>query len=282
MTSGKHEPGTGEESGWAAVVSDGSALRGSGVAVDLIVQEFARHLGGLAQVPVRPVTLDATDAAQLVAGVRALPPDAGAVLLTHADPGRTRAAQKELRAGGARPVVTDQDATAIALTAALLGAVTGHGRRSGGLQCGRVVLAGARELPILAPLLVAAGFADLTLWNPADAGRLPLRNVVSGAHAVLDLVGGLPGWAAAEHDLGMIVITRGDAYTAPCAAAGLLRAALRTSAGAWFDVETYHTAALALAAAGAGWPVSHGKARALTHRVTDSVTQLFRTRQNTS
>ena len=278
MAVGSHDPGSGAGAGWAAVVSDGSALLDSGAAVDLVVQEFAELLGSLARVPVRPVTLAAADAAQLARGLRALPADVGAILLTHAELGRTRAAQDELRASGARPVVTDQDATAIALAAATMGAVTGHGRRPEDARRARVVIAGAQELPILAPLLVAAGIAEVTTWNPADAVGFPLHTVVSGAHAVIDLVGSLPGWATTEHETGMTVLTRGAARVAPCAAAGLLRAAVRTP-GATFDIESYHTCVVALLAASA-WPGSHGKAQALTHRVAGAAAHFFRTRQN--
>ncbi|WP_284742338.1 hypothetical protein [Amycolatopsis sp. RTGN1] len=258
-----------DEHRWAAVVSDGSALgdRAAGP-VDLIVREFAEHLGGLARVMVRPVTVDAADAAELAAGIRALGAEAGPILLTHADPERTRLVQQDLRDGGMPLVLTDQDATAIALTAAVLAAVADRPPAS---RIGKVVVAGAQYLPILAPLLAAAGVGDITTWNASDAVAFPLRHVVYGADAIVDLVGALPGWVDDDRHAEIAVITRGAARTAPCAAAGLLRAALRDPATT-FDLATYRTAARALVSAHAvDLPFTQRNAQVLADRVTDAV-----------
>lgn len=253
---------------WAAVVSDGSALRDRAGAVGLIVREFAEHLGALARMPVRPVTVEAADATQLAAGIRALPADVGPVLVTHADLERTRLVQQELRDSGGPLVLTDQDATAIALTAAVLAAVA---ERPRALRAGKVVVAGAQHLPTLAPLLAAAGIADITTWNVADAVAFPLQHVVYGADAVVDLAGALPGRVAEDRHAEIALITRGSALTAPCAAAGLLRAALRDPA-ATFDLGTYRAAARALTSASAAdRPLTQRNAQVLTDRVTDAV-----------
>jgi malate dehydrogenase (oxaloacetate-decarboxylating) len=119
-----------------ALVSDGSGLAESGTAVEPVLREYAELISGLARVPVGPVVLEAADPAQLAASVRALPADIR--LLTHAEPGRTRMVRRDLRNTGGLPVVTDQDATAIALAAALLAALAQHGRRPRG---SRVVVA---------------------------------------------------------------------------------------------------------------------------------------------
>lgn len=258
----------------AAVVSDGSALHDHTAAVELIVREFAEHLGGLADVPVRPVSVEAVDAAQLSAGIRALPADVGPVLVTHADLERTRLVQEDLHGSTGLLVLTDQDATAIALTAAVLTALA---KRPTTRKGGRVVVAGARYLPILPTLLVAAGIADITTWNAADAVAFPLRQVAYGADAVVDLVGALPDWVDADRHSTTAVITRGDARTAPCVAAGLLRAAVRDP-DTTFDIATYLAAARALTTAPPpALPLTQRKARVLTHRVADAVRPLAHT-----
>lgn len=266
------------EQRWAAVVSDGSALRDRAGAVELIVREFAEHLGALAHVPVRPVTVGAADAAQLAAGIRALPADVGPVLVTHADLERTRRVQQELRDSGLPLVLTDQDATAIALTAAVLAAVADRPRAR---RAGKVVVAGAQHLPTLAPLLVAAGIADITTWNVADAVAFPLQHVVYGADAVVDLLGALPSWVAEDRHAEIALITRGSALTAPCAAAGLLRAAL-LDPETTFDLATYCAAARALTSASAAdRPLTQRNAQDLTDHVTDAVRPPIHTLQNT-
>ncbi|WIY00948.1 hypothetical protein QRX60_44045 [Amycolatopsis mongoliensis] len=264
----------------AAVVSDGSALGDHAAGpVGPIVHEFAEHLGGLARVTVRPVTVDAADAAELAAGIRALRAEVGPILLTHTDPERTRLVQQDLRDGGMPLVLTDQDATAIALTTAVLVAVADRPPAS---RIGKVVVAGAQYLPILAPLLAAAGVADITTWNTSDAVTFPLRHVASGAGAVVDLIGALPGWGDEDRHAELAVITRGAARTAPCAVAGLLRAALRDPATT-FDLATYLAAARALITAHAvDLPLTQRNAQVLTDRVTDAVRSPIHARQVTT
>jgi hypothetical protein len=94
---------------------------------------------------------------------------------------------------------------------------------------------------------------------------------VYGADAVVDLAGALPGRAAEDRHTEIDLITRGAALTAPCAAAGLLRAALRDPATT-FDLATYCAAARALTSASAAdRPLTQRTAQALTDRVTDAV-----------
>lgn len=233
-----------------------------------MLREKADLIGGLARIPARPATVLAGDAAGLAAGIRALPADIGAVLLTGVLPERAREVRRILRDGRARPLVTEEDLTAIALVAAALGSPAGAGQRTHR----RMVLAGAGELPVLATLLMASGVHDITTWNQCDAIAFPLYTIMFGADTVIDLVGELP--SRADNRLaGITVITPEDAIAAPYAAAGLLSAALHTP-GLDFDVETYRLCALVLATQ-FDKPVSRVRGVALTRLVADTATSAF-------
>lgn len=253
-----------------AIVSDGSALP-SGSDLTAALRDGAELISGLARVPVRPTAVLAADAAGLAAGIRALPADIGAVLLTRVDPMRAREVQRELRDSHARPLLTDEDVTAIALTAAALNSLAMVGRRA---QGNRVVLAGARDLPILTSLLMAVGVDDITTWNTSDATIFPLHNIVFGADTVIDLVGELPSGATRQLG-GLTVITREDTAAAPYAAAGLLGAAVRAP-GLAFDVEIFSVCAFALAdVPPSRRSVPLGKGIAVTRLVADAVLSGF-------
>lgn len=253
-----------------AIVSDGGALP-AGDDLGSKLRAEAEFISDLARVPARPMTILAADAAGLAAGIRALPAEVGAVLLTGVALDRAREVSMELQDGPARPLVTDEDLSAIALTAAIAGSLAGAGQ---GTHRSRVVLAGAGELPALATLLMACGVSDVTTWNQSDAMSFPLINIVSGVDTVVDLVGELPSRTDSLL-AGITVITRDDAITAPYAAAGLLRAAL-CNPGLVFDVETYRACALTLAAASPFTrPPSYVGGVSLSHSVADAVTGVF-------
>jgi malate dehydrogenase (oxaloacetate-decarboxylating) len=256
-----------------AIASDGSALP-SGDNLTSTLRDEAELISGLAQVPARPTPIPASGAPTLAAGIRALPADIGAVLLTRVESERARHVQEELQDGGARPLVTDADVTAIALAAAALGSLAYAGRRT---QDSRVVLAGARNLPLLTTLLMAAGVSDITIWHQSDAVIFPLHNIVFGAHIVIDLVGELPSSTTGRRT----VITRTDAGAAPYAAAGLLQAATYAP-GLTFDIEVYSACTYALMAA-ADRSVPHvkgGKGVALTQLIADAATSVFHTQHS--
>ncbi|MFD8497364.1 hypothetical protein [Amycolatopsis sp. NPDC059657] len=250
-----------------AIVSDGSALPAG---TDLIstLREVAALISGLARVAARPRAVLSADATGLIAAIRALPPDTGAVLLTRVTPERARQVRRELRDSDPRPLLTDEDVTTIALASATSDALpTTWRRRAHGA---RVVIAGAREMPGLTALLMASGIADITTWNLADAVVFPLHNIVFGADAVVDLVGALSPDLA-----GISVITREDAGKALYAASGLLRAAACAS-GLGFDVEVFRACARALSAAPpAGRSMPFVKGIALTRLVADAATSVF-------
>lgn len=195
----------------------------------------ADAIQGLAQVPtVVAVATSSDTTAQFATRIQQLPAVVGAVFVTRTEPARARTVQRLVeQAGGRRLVVTEEDATAIALAAAAGVYLHRLGRDPG--HC-RILVAGADEMPILSPLLLASGFADIMLWNSSDGTRFPLRRAARDADVVIDLQRGAPSAAAAapsqdpgpiELDLdrpaGSVITRRGlDART--LVAPGLLRA----------------------------------------------------------
>lgn len=250
-----------------AVVSDGSALPESDD-LQAALREDADLIGRLAGVGVRPAVILAADAAGLAAGVRALPPEIGSVLLAHVEPERALAVQQELRDSGARPTMTEQDALSIALAIATLDVLTDGGRR---LDASRIVLAGTSELPGLVTLLMATGVGDITTWNKPDSEVFPLNRIMAGADVLIDLINARPAGDGLHH-AGTRLITWDDAHAAVHVAAGLLRAAADLP-GATLDLETYRSFALALTATG------DFASAALTRLVLRVATTVFKTRQ---
>ncbi|MFB9905977.1 hypothetical protein [Allokutzneria oryzae] len=163
---------------------------------------------------------------------------AGAVVVANARPEHARTVRDLVDV----PVLTDQDTTAIALTARVLTALVQHGRAP---QAGRVVVAGADTLPVLFPVLLAAGVGDITAWNQEDAVSFPLRRIAVGADVVIDLLGTCSGTENAAMPPEAVVITPEDGRDALVALPGLLRALARVP-GARLDVAVRHACALAL------------------------------------
>ncbi len=188
--------------------------------------------------------------------LRGLPSDVGAVFLQRTPPALTCRA-RALTHG--LPILTDQDIIAIALTAALLTATSQAGRTP---RASTVVIAGADALPVLCPLLMIAGFGDVTTWNPADADMFPLRRITSGAHAIVDLLNGTVDLTAAE------VIRLDSGHQPVLALPGLLRALIHTR-GARLDLHVHHACALALVMA---TPPDRQLPSRLDQHLTDQVT----------
>ena len=115
-----------------------------------------------------------------VTGRDPLPRDTTAVFLTGA-PGRSVRC-----VAGTLPVITEDDTRGIALTVAAHVALR---RRDVAPFAARAVVVGAAVLPVLVPLLVATGIADITSWSPADARFFPLHQIVRDTDLVLDLAG---------------------------------------------------------------------------------------------
>ncbi|NBH06485.1 hypothetical protein [Amycolatopsis sp. SID8362] len=226
---------------------------------------YAELVSGLARVPVRALPAAPGDADELTKQLQTIADGYRAALLTHVDAERARRAQHQARDTTGLRVLTDQDATAIALTAALLAALARHDRTSRDV---RVLVVGARTLPPLISLLIAADTRDLALWNLPDAAAFPLHQAIFGADVVIDLLGAFS--AEFRETTPLTIITPDDAGTAPSAIAGILGAAARNPL-VTCDIDVYRTAASALAAAHRAGQVSQHRARALATVVADAV-----------
>ena len=150
------------------------------------------------------------DPAGLITAIRAM--DADAVFLTGADRAATRTAQLAL--AGELTVFTEEDTLAIALTTAAHVALFRRGRTPADA---RVLVAAPSALPLLIPVLLAAGTADLMLWHPADAAAFPLAELARDVDVVIDLPGGH------EPGPGPALVTPGDPVAPLLALPGLLQ-----------------------------------------------------------
>lgn len=250
-----------------AIVSDGSALpRDADVSAMLRADaELLSQIGGF---PTFPRVILADDPDGLAAGVRGLPADVGSVLLTHVDAKRAFDVTHELQPHGVRPTVSEHDVNAVVLAAVALRYLAFEGRDP--RRCA-MVIAGARELPMLSAVLMASGVADITTWNESDAAVFPLRTVLHGADMVIDLVGE-PTVAADYRRAGIAAVSREDAHVAPFVSAGLLGAAAST-AGLNLDTEVFAACARALAPAlPDNRPVARGQGLTLTRLITGIAT----------
>lgn len=198
-------------------------------------------------------------------GLHTLPPDTGAVLLVRAAPERAQRARNSVVGV---PVVTDQDTTAIALTAALLTTLTRAGRTP---QTSRVVIAGANTMPMLNPVLLTAGIRDITTWNPADALAFPLRRIAADADAVINLVGGGGRFAWPRHAAPAVIVP--DPARDPVLALPGLLQALAGHPHARLTPDVQHACAAALSAATPpGEQVPRRADESLTRQIADAAT----------
>lgn len=242
-----------------AVIGDGTEPTAPGAtarACETALAEDAEIIQRVAKVSTMVVTAAGRDAApQLAAQIQQLPGRIAAVFLTRTDRARARTVQHLVRQAGGRAVLTDEDASAIALTAATLVYLRRLGRDPRG---SRILIAGATGMPILSPLLRATGFTDFTLWNSIDAHHSPLHRVARDADVVLDLLRDTqPSGSALSRDSDPVelepdrpdgsVITRhtldGRALVAP----GLLRALTAHPGAPPLNLDVYRICAQAVA-----------------------------------
>lgn len=165
------------------------------------LQADARAIQEHTGVPTSAFTVRSRDAAELAAALRSLPDEVAVVYLTGVESAKARAAQRELAL--ALPVVTEEEAAAIVLTAAVL-------IRSRRLQVApfdaKVVVAGSDAMPLLVPLLVASGVGDVVAWRRDDAAGFPLREVARNATVVVDAVGEFEGSALAPPERSALLL----------------------------------------------------------------------------
>lgn len=211
---------------------------------------------------------------EVAAEIRALPADIGAVLF-----GFTADRQGLLSTDGVggrdvRPVLSERDAAAVVLGASALRALARLRRR---VRDSRLVVAGAREVPLLSPILMASGVGDLTVWNAADATIFPLHHVLHGADVAIDLLGGHP--SAAYERAGIVSLGWADAGLTPFVTAGLLRAGL-SRREIVLDIEVMAACARALApmALPAAGPYVRGQGAAAARLVADVAGEVCRAR----
>jgi hypothetical protein len=203
--------------------------------------EVITRLSGLTVIA-KPVGA-ADDAAKLIEAIREMGA-VGAIFLPGVEADRAQGTQRAVAEWAGPAVLTDQDATAIAVAASLLTALA---RADLDPASSRVVITGATTLPLLRPLLIAAGIGEIDSWNAVDAVGFGLKRLAYGADAVIDLIG------RASHKLHFdqaqpIVISPGPRIDDRIAVPGLLTAILQCSARI-IDVEAYHRCVLTLVAA---------------------------------
>lgn len=231
-----------------AVVGDGSAHPHTEAARPLATALAAdadaiERLGG-----VRVVAVPASASGDgVVTRLRELPDDVAAALVTRTDYERARAAQHVLDTEDGRPVLTEEDSNAVALTASALAYLRRIGHRPG---AARVLVVGASGMPVLTPLLIGCGIQEVNMWNRSDERWFPLRRAVRDADVVLDLLrspemGGL----APDRPDGSI-LAAGVANGLVVAAPGMLRALAEYPPGtADVGIEQYCECAHAIAVA---------------------------------
>lgn len=195
-----------------AVASDGSDLSHARSRPCRNCAIWRRRLRSLADLDGVVVPVATHGELQLGENLRRLPEEIGAIFLTHTDPVRACAAQRALDGADGRLAVTDQDMTAVVLTAAVLTAAHRAGTSPG--EC-RVTIIDADLLPGLQGLLAVAGLTDVTPWSPADQQQ----HDAGHATAVIDLPGNV-------RSLGRGALIRRDGVSALLVLPGLQRAVL--------------------------------------------------------
>lgn len=201
------------------------------------------RLGGVRAVAVR---VPPGDADALAARLRELPEDVAAILITRTEPERARAAQRRLEIEGARTVLTEEDTTAITLTAAALAYLRRIGRD---LLAARVLVIGAARMPVLAAVLMGCGIYEVSMWNEGDERWFPLRRAVRDADVVLDLLRDPELGRLAPDRPDCSILGTGLAHGPSVAAPGMLRALADYPPGTFsIGIEQYCDCAQAVAA----------------------------------
>jgi hypothetical protein len=252
------------------VAGDGSTHPDPSTPVEPVLRRYAAVIQDVTDLPACVLPLEADEPQRMRSVLRDLPADVGVIVFVQTLPEYIRKALADV---DGVPVLTDRDASAIAITAALLATLTDAGRAP---RSSRVVIAGANTMPALCPLLVTAGIGDITTWNLADALGFPLGRVAAGTDAVVDLLGGTAAHIRMLAPYSRPIVIAPDSLRDPLLALpGLLSAILR-SPGSQLDLHVHHACALALVAATPrGQQLPGGPDRALTGHVADAATRAF-------
>lgn len=223
-----------------------------------VLRRYATAVEDLTGLPTRVIATDY--------GLHDLASDIGAVFLVRAAPDRMHKAREMVVD---LPVVTDQDTTAVALTASLLTSLQRAGRAP---NLSPVVIAGANTMPMLSPLLMLAGIREVTTWNPADALAFPLRRIAARADAVINLVGGGGRYAWSRHGIPAVIVP--DPARDPLLALPGLLLAVTGHTSAHPTLEVLLACAVALASTTTpGAPLPQRPDPALVRRVADAASQ---------
>jgi malate dehydrogenase (oxaloacetate-decarboxylating) len=197
----------------------------------------------------------------VVTGTATIPPGARVLVL----PGANRVLADELTTRTGLPTVTTEDTTAIAIAAALSTTLARAGRRPG---ASHVLIAGARTLPLLFPLIMLAEVGQVTKWEVADAAAFPLHRIAADADVVIDLVAATGGGPA---------VIRPDLDRDPLLALPGLVRALAKSPHRTPDIDVHQACALALVMATAPAETRPGRPdRALTDAVSAAAVAALR------
>lgn len=148
------------------------------------LERLAALIAALSGVPTQAVLVGARDAKQLADEVRSLPPRIGAVVLQSADLSLAHEAQRMMAGAERRPIITVEDMWAVSLLAATAVRLGTLGRY---LSDAHVLIAGAPRVPVLVPLLLAAGTPRITMWCPEDG--LPLTRAAPDSDVAINLLG---------------------------------------------------------------------------------------------
>jgi hypothetical protein len=176
-----------------AVICDAFAPATDRALPDTGLGNDADQLARLAGLAATAVPLLARHANELAEQIHQLPPTVAAVWLTRTRTPRARATQRLLATTERIPVITDDDAIAISLSAATH---TYLSRLPGPAATARILIAHVAECPTLHALLSTNTdghdrTTQLSHWSPTAASQ-PLARAASDADVIINLLGPHP------------------------------------------------------------------------------------------
>lgn len=168
-----------------AVVGDGSGPAPAGRlrrSLEEALAGDAAIVEGLSGIATAPLILAASE--DLLVQVKRVSSKYGALFLVRTGPERARALAQAPAGGDLPAILTEEDACAAALCAAVLRYLQRSGKQP---ERSRVLVADAAQSPSLVSLLVLCGLFDVGMWNEADAEAFPLPKAARDADVVVDL-----------------------------------------------------------------------------------------------